>query len=362
MEVIRLKKPLSLALAAALALSLTACGGGNGGDDKSSGGSSSKSGGSSSASSSSSSQGDASEPQEEEREVPGTYENVSLFLTSTIQVSENGSFDRTKPDEKGTYTVKDDGSFELVEKGMGNGDIFTPYGDYYYRSNLICSFDEDEEYGLAPSFDSNGHSNQSFDAYYEPASGGNQNYVLFTMKEDGTYTLQKQIRNTQGFLTVVDQGDTYEGTYSLDGDVLTLTWKEFKFPFLFLDGKIYFDIIEKQTAENTADLEARRTALEAFRAEKFVPVDDALASEIVSSVQGEWEYSNNNVKYVMLFEGNNFSVTTTAGGASLNSQGTYVVCKDFVLITYDTGKRARIDYTYENGEFNWTGYLQSVED
>ena len=208
MEVIRLKKLLSLALAAALALSLTACGGGNGGDDKSSGGSSS-------ASSSSSSQGDASEPQEEGREVPGTYENVSLFLTSTIQVSENGSFDRTKPDEKGTYTVKDDGSFELVEKGMGNGDIFTPYGDYYYRSNLICSFDEDEEYGLAPSFDSNGHSNQSFDAYYEPASGGNQNYVLFTMKEDGTYTLQKQIRNTQGFLTVVDQGDTYEGTYSL---------------------------------------------------------------------------------------------------------------------------------------------------
>ena len=357
-----MKKLLSLALAAALALSLTACGGGSGGDDKSSGGSSSKSGGSSSASSSSSSQGDASEPQEEEREVPGTYENVSLFLTSTIQVSENGSFDRTKPDEKGTYTVKDDGSFELVEKGMGNGDIFTPYGDYYYRSNLICSFDEDEEYGLAPSFDSNGHSNQSFDAYYEPASGGNQNYVLFTMKEDGTYTLQKQIRNTQGFLTVVDQGDTYEGTYSLEGDVLTLTWKEFKFPFLFLDGKIYFDIIEKQTAENTADLEARRTALEAFRAEKFVPVDDALASEIVSSVQGEWEYSNNNVKYVMLFEGNNFNVTTTAGGASLNSQGTYVVCKDFVLITYDTGKRARIDYTYENGEFNWTGYLQGVED
>lgn len=50
------------------------------------------------------------------------------------------------------------------------------------------------------------------------------------MKDDGTYTLQKQIRNTKGFLTVVDQGDTYEGTYSLDGDVLTLTWKEFKFP------------------------------------------------------------------------------------------------------------------------------------
>ena len=84
-----MKKLLSLALAAALALSLTACGGG--GDDKSSGSSSSKSGDNSAVSSSSNSQGDASEPQEEEREVPGTYENVSLFLTSTIQVSENGS-------------------------------------------------------------------------------------------------------------------------------------------------------------------------------------------------------------------------------------------------------------------------------
>lgn len=145
-----MKKLLSLALAAALALSLTACGGGSGGDDKSSGSSSSKSGDNSAVSSSSSSQGDASEPQEEEREIPGTYENVSLFLTSTIQVSENGSFDRTKPDEKGTYNIINGDSFELVEKGMGNGDIFTPYGDYYYRSNLICSFDEDEEYGLAP--------------------------------------------------------------------------------------------------------------------------------------------------------------------------------------------------------------------
>ena len=121
-----MKKLLSLALAAALALSLTACGGGSGGDDKSSGSSSSKSGDSSTVSSSSSSQGDASEPQEEEREIPGTYENVSLFLTSTIQVSENGSFDRTKPDEKGTYNIINGDSFELVEKGMGNGDIFTP--------------------------------------------------------------------------------------------------------------------------------------------------------------------------------------------------------------------------------------------
>lgn len=356
-----MKRLLSLALAAALALSLTACGSGSGGNDKSSGGSSSDNSDNSSVSSSVS-QSDASQPQEEKREIPGTYENVSLFLTSTIQVNENGSFDRTHPDEKGTCNIINSDSFELVEKGMGNGDIFTPYGDYYYRSNLICSFDEDEEYGLAPSFDSNGRSTQSFDAYYEPTNDGNQNYVLFTMKDDGTYTLQKQIRNTQGFLTVVDQGDTYEGTYSLDGEVLTLTWKEFKFPFLFLNGKIYFDIIQKQTAENAAEFEARRTALESFRAEKFTPVDDALSSEISAKVQGEWEYTSNNVDYTMLFDGNTFSVTTSAGGASLNSQGTYVVCKDFVLITYDTGKRARIDYTYENGEFNWTGYLQGVED
>lgn len=76
MEVIRLKKLLSLALAAALALSLTACSGGgekSGGDDKSSGNNSSLVG-------SSSSEGSQSKPVEE----PDTSKAGPAFITASI--------------------------------------------------------------------------------------------------------------------------------------------------------------------------------------------------------------------------------------------------------------------------------------
>lgn len=335
-----MKRTFTLFLALLMALCLCACGGGDNAPQETD-------------------QPDTPAPTEktvsQEQVIPGAYESVSLFLNSTYQLNENGSYERTSPDEKGTYTVLDNGGFELKEKDMGNGDVFTPHGEYFYRSNLICSFEEDEEYGLAPTFDENGRSNQTFEAYYEPTDTGNQRFVSFAMKEDGAFVLKNQIRNLNGFLTVVDEGDTYEGEYALDGDMLILKWNGLEVPFLFLDGQIYFDVIEKQTAETAAATEARRAALQTARDAKYTPVDDVLSSKVSDAVQGEWGYSANNVDYTLLFDGYDINVTASAGGSSIENKGTYVVCKDFLLITYETGKRALLDYSYEGEEFAFTG-------
>lgn len=351
-----MKKLLVLMLAAALALSLVACGGG--GDNP-------QNSGSTPPPNAETTQPGADIPPEEtpgedeERDVTGTYENISLFLTSTYEWRENGSYDKTNPDEKGTYVVSDKGDVIMSENRGSGGDTFTPYGDYYYRSNLICGFEKDNEYGLAPSFDENGRSSQTFDAFYERITNDQHHYLVFTMNEDGTFILKDMIRsNTQG---IVDEGDTFEGEYVLNDDILTLKWNGIEVPFLYIDGKIYFDIIEKQTEETAQKTEERHAALQAAQDEKYAPVDDALANEVSSNLQGEWEYTDSGLTTTLLIDGNNITVTASAGGSSISNQGTYIVCKDFVLITYETGKRAKMAYDIDNGEFSFYP-LQGIED
>lgn len=335
-----MKKVLVIVMAALLALSLAACGG----NEQNQGGATTEA--------PTVTEAPQETPQEETQEVPGTYANVSLFLTSTYQLNENGSFDKTSPEEKGTYTVGDDGSIELTEAGMSGGDIFTPYGQYYYRSNLICCFEEDEEYGMAPSFDENGRSNQTFEAYYERTDTGNQRYVEFTMNEDGTFVLKRQIHNLDGILSVVDYGLTFEGTYALDGDILTLNWNGIEVPFLLIDEKIYFDVIVKQTDENMQAFTELNETLAAAEEARFAPVDETLAGEISALLQGSWEYTSGQVSYDIYFEGENINVTSTVSGYTLENQGTYVICSDFILVNYQNGGQAIMQYTYENGQLS----------
>lgn len=355
-----MKKLLALVLAAAMAFSLVACGGDGGTGDTNT---PSTGNGDITSTDMPSGGGEDSTPEEtpenEEREVPGVYEHISLFLNSTYEWHENGSYDRTSPDEKGTYTVSDKGDVIMSENGGSGGDTYTPYGDYYYRSNLICGFEKDDEYGLAPSFDENGRSTQTFDAFYERITNDQHHYLVFTMNEDGTFILKDMIRsNTKG---IVDEGDTFEGEYIFNDDILTLKWNGIEVPFLYIDGKIYFDIIEKQTEETAQRTEERHAALQAAQDEKYAPVDDALANEVSSHLQGEWEYTDSGVKFTLFFDGNTINVTSSAGGASISNTGTYIVCKDFVLITYETGKRAKMAYDINNGDFSFYP-IQGIED
>lgn len=54
-------------------------------------------------------------------------------------------------------------------------------GDYYYRTNLICCFSEDEDYGLEPTFDENGRTEQWFTAYYDSISEDSWNVLILQL-------------------------------------------------------------------------------------------------------------------------------------------------------------------------------------
>ena len=63
------------------------------------------------------------------------------------------------------------------------------------------------------------------------------------LNDDGTYKLNDmQVYITQG--KVVDK-ETFEGTYKFENDILWLNYESNDYPVLLVDGKLYFDVIEK---------------------------------------------------------------------------------------------------------------------
>ncbi|MBQ5910666.1 MAG: hypothetical protein IIW94_01485 [Clostridia bacterium] len=177
-------------------------------------------------------------------DVAGTYKSFSMFLNKTYQLNANSSFDK-EPNIKGTYKTTSNGGFILTQANSSSEEVFSKKDNYYYRTNLICCFEKDDEYGLELSFDENGYSNQSFAANYETL---NQSSMLvkklgLILNDDGTYRLNDmQVYITQG--KIVDK-ITFEGTYKFENDILWLNYENTDYPMLFIDGKLYFDIIEK---------------------------------------------------------------------------------------------------------------------
>ena len=173
----------------------------------------------------------------------GVYENVS-FAETTYQLNENGSYDKTAPNEKGTYEAKR-GGFVLTEQGKSNSDEeFEKKDQYYYRTNLICCFEEDNEYGMAPSFDENGRTNQSFYEYYERITDEKHKCISLTLNEDGTFVLSESVVKVYEGNRVGDPV-VHKGEYKLDDYVLNLNYDGMNHPFLYLNNKIYFDVLEK---------------------------------------------------------------------------------------------------------------------
>lgn len=177
-------------------------------------------------------------------DITGTYESASMFLNSTYHLNENSTYDK-EPNTKGTYKTGSKGGFTLSEANSSSEEIFAKSGNYYYRTNLICCFEEDDEYGLKVSFDEKGRTNQSFDANYDTI---NQSSMLvkklgLILNDDGTYKLNDmQVYITQG--KVVDK-ETFEGTYKFENDILWLNYEGKDYPMILVDGKLYFDVIEK---------------------------------------------------------------------------------------------------------------------
>ena len=69
--------------------------------------------------------GEEANEESEETTVPaaeidpaGTYKNVSMMFDAVYILNDNGTYDKTSPEEKGTYTVEENGDLKLKENNM----------------------------------------------------------------------------------------------------------------------------------------------------------------------------------------------------------------------------------------------------
>ncbi len=177
--------------------------------------------------------------------VVGTYKNVSVFLDTTYALNENTTYEKTEPSGKGTFEPNSKGGFSLTkagEKPSSDDPIFIKEDSYYYQMNGKYSFEEDTEYGLEPTFDDNGRSDQDFIAYYELLSDKSGWLTLaLDLNEDGTFMLSDYIKST----VQATVKNNHEGTYSVEGNVLHLNYDGKDHVMLIIDNKIYFNVLEK---------------------------------------------------------------------------------------------------------------------
>ena len=177
-----------------------------------------------------------------EDNVSGEYRGVGLYsdLNDTYHLNENTTFDTDKG-VKGTYAI-DSSQMAVVLSPKNLSEIkLNKVGAYYYTEGFMDCFSKDTEYELEVTFNEEGRSNQSFE-YAGKDSRYLYNYTL-QLKENGTYTASYEKID---FIYFEDDYDTtYEGTYALEDNILWLSFGDSKYPMLFVDGKLYFDVLEK---------------------------------------------------------------------------------------------------------------------
>lgn len=281
------------------------------------------------------------------RVIPGTYKTVSLIQMPDYVLNEDDTYERGE--EKGTYTKDDDDNLTLQAKDADTAVTLMASGAYYYDSSFAMT--EDTEYGTAPAFE-NGVSSQTF------TTNVNGSEVTLVLSEDGTFQLSTSSPAPE--YPVVDNTVSYEGTYSLDKDVLNLTWNEMTFPFLFVDDAIYVVVYEQENDENADAIAQRQTAVnDAVESAKdgrwWTAVEETLSAEIIEKAQGQWSYTEPGtygLNYQLNISGDYMYVTVTLLGYPAKNQGNFTVCNDVLLIKYHGGTQGYvcIPYTYENGE------------
>lgn len=270
-----MKKLLALMLAAAMALSLVSCGG---------------KGGENATSSAPPADAASATPTVEPEEAggPGRYEAASLYSDSSYVLNENGSYEHGE--EKGIYTVEADGSLIMQPKDSDSSRTLTACGNYYHTETGMS---EDTEYGMAPTFDENGHSSQTFVTAFD-ADDPTASMTL-ELHEDGTFAFSIKQSSSDYLLMRLEDVVDYSGTYTLEEEVLRLSYHDADFTMLFADGKIYPITYVKRTDANDAEIEnAQAVILEtedtARQGRWWTPVDESLAAEITSHLTGRWEW------------------------------------------------------------------------
>ena len=202
-----------------------------------------------------------------DKNVAGDYECVGFYAGTVYRLTEDGTYDDVTPasvifgeevleDEafreeielfnsyrdKGTYEIVEDG-FKLTSADGVRSITFREIQDSYYtcwdsRAGYSMTFEKDNDYGKVPTFSKDGKCSQEF----EYRDYGKDIVYVFTLQEDGTflwseYDLDDYLRE---FAIT-----TFEGTYSLDGSVLTLTSPEQTLIFLYANDTIYTEVYKK---------------------------------------------------------------------------------------------------------------------
>ncbi|MGI6029716.1 MAG: hypothetical protein ACOX81_09990 [Candidatus Heteroscillospira sp.] len=332
-----MKKLLTLVLAAALALSLVACGGvGTSSGNPSVTGEDTQ----------------ASQTPEKEHIIPGTYEAVSLFSATAYVLHENGSFD--SGEQKGTYTANDDGNRITIQpKDSSDSRTLTACGEYYHTETKMT---KDTEYGLAPSFDDAGRSNQTFEAQADNV------FLTLELNEDGSFVFSTSEDSpvSHYYKDVV----TYEGSYTLEDTVLSLNWNGVVYPFLFADEVIYPVVYTKQTDANSGEIETAQNAIqiaeeEAAQNRWWTPAEEAEANEILAELAGFWEQKDTYSFYQLKFTDSDVWINMEIVGVPLDFAGSVTVLNRALILDYQYIKGNTIDYrqyvvpyTYTDGNLS----------
>lgn len=327
-----MKKLSALMLASALALSLVACGGG----------------GEPNPPVQDTPSNAVENPPASEKMIPGSYTPVGLVSGTGYEVNENGSYDHGE--EKGTYTAAEDGSLTFQSKDGGSSTL-TAFGEYYHTAVQMA---EDTEYGLAPSFDESGHSNQTFQTEADATS------LTLELHEDGSYVFSYS--KTSPVFDKFSDIVTYEGSYALEDAVLNLSYNDNHYPLLVADDAIYPIVYVKKTDTNSADVEAAQAAILTAETESaqdrwWTPADETTAATVTAALVGTWEYSDGYGNYQLTFSETGVSVHMDFMGMSaLNSSGTYSIQNGAILLEYKSQSggytiinHRAVPYTYTDG-------------
>lgn len=347
-------------LAAATALSLVSCGG---------------KGGENATSSAPPADAASATPTVEPEEAggPGRYEAASLYSDSSYVLNENGSYEHGE--EKGIYTVEADGSLIMQPKDSDSSQTLTACGNYYHTETGMS---EDTEYGMAPTFDENGHSSQTFVTAFD-ADDPTASMTL-ELHEDGTFAFSIKQSSSDYLLMRLEDVVDYSGTYTLEEEVLRLSYHNADFTMLFADGKIYPITYVKRTDANDAEIEnAQAVILEtentARQGRWWTPVDDSLAAEITSHLTGRWEWQERDEFGLtsMILDIDEESISRTYSQSTFGITtvlfAKYQICNGAILLRLTDGMNnfrsyEAIPYSYTDGTLTLyeTNNLNDGED
>ncbi len=196
----------------------------------------------------------------------GTYKTVGVF-EDTFTLNENQSYDATgttpqiETTPKGTYSETENG-FKFNNSSSFLYTDFIKIGDFYCNNNSC--FTADTEYGLSPSFDENGRSNQTFN--YQMINGlilpNPHHEFTLSLKDDGTCTAKFEVTQVWGigsgnvWADLANMRTEYlmdkeiSGTYELKDSVLYITYDDKVYPMPIYNNEIYFYTLERVEQEN----------------------------------------------------------------------------------------------------------------